>query len=274
VDPTLADYFAAWNETNADDRWQLLGRCLSDDVELIDPTGRWQGIAGLSERIANYHSSAPGTIVASASGVDEHNGIERYAWKIVDPSGNELMEGLDVAERDTSGRLRRIVMFHGPLPAGGAADVHAQTNSASNLITLGEVTIRYVHAEASSPYSLLEWSAPPGTPSPPVHIHHHTDEGFYVTAGSYAFERDGERLLAPAGSHVLVPQGRAHTFWNAGNEVAVCLIVLAPPGFEAYFRELSAGLAQARSDDEAIELRHRLSASYDIEVVGPPIQTP
>ena len=126
MDQTLADYFAAWNETNADDRRQLLGRCLSDDVELIDPTGRWQGIAELSERIANYHSSTPGTTVVSASGVDEHNGIERYAWRIVDPSGTELMEGLDVAERDSAGRLRRIVMFHGPLPAAGAADAQRQ----------------------------------------------------------------------------------------------------------------------------------------------------
>jgi hypothetical protein len=60
---------------------------LSGDAELIDPTGRWQGIAGLSDRIGNYHSSAPGTTVVPASGVDVHNGIERYAWKIVDPSG-------------------------------------------------------------------------------------------------------------------------------------------------------------------------------------------
>jgi hypothetical protein len=117
VDSTLADYFAAWNETDAEQRQLLLGQCLSDDAELIDPTGRWQGIAGLSERIGNYHSSAPGTSVVSASGIDEHNGIERYAWKIVDPSGNELMEGLDIAERDSAGRLQRIVMFHGALPA-------------------------------------------------------------------------------------------------------------------------------------------------------------
>jgi hypothetical protein len=122
MDRSLGDYFAAWNETDADERQQLLGRCLSDDVELIDPTGRWQGMAELSERIANYHSSAPGTMVVPASGVDEHNGIERYAWRIVDPSGNQLMEGLDIAERDTAGRLQRIVMFHGPLPAASTVD--------------------------------------------------------------------------------------------------------------------------------------------------------
>jgi hypothetical protein len=50
--------------------------------------------------------------------------------------------------------------------------------------------------------------------------------------------------------------------------------VLAPPGFEAYFRKLSEGLASVRSDDEALELRHRLSSSYDIEVVGPQLQVP
>jgi hypothetical protein len=116
VDRVLVDYFAAWNETNANERAELLERSLSEDAELIDPTGRWRGFAGLSERIANYHGAAPGTTVVAASGVDVHNGIERYAWKIVDPSGTELMEGLDVAERDPDGRLQRIVMFHGPLP--------------------------------------------------------------------------------------------------------------------------------------------------------------
>ena len=42
---------------------------------------------------------------------------------------------------------------------------------------------------------------------PAVHIHQCTDEGFYVMAGSYGFELDGERIVASAGSHVLVPDG-------------------------------------------------------------------
>jgi hypothetical protein len=117
VDQTITDYFAAWNETNADERRRLLQRSINDDAELVDPTGRWRGVAGFSERIGSYHASAPGTVVVSASGVDAHNDVERYAWKIVDPAGNEIMEGLDVAERDRDGRLLRILMFHGPLPA-------------------------------------------------------------------------------------------------------------------------------------------------------------
>jgi len=36
---------------------------------------------------------------------------------IVDAEGRNVMEGIDVAERVDDGRLKRILMFHGPLPA-------------------------------------------------------------------------------------------------------------------------------------------------------------
>ena len=118
MDRALSDYFAAWNEQDSRAREALLASSLSGEVELLDPTGSWRGIDGLSERIGRSQEAAPGTRVEPASGIDEHNGVERYAWKIVDANGNELMEGLDVAERDGDGRLTRILMFHGPLPPG------------------------------------------------------------------------------------------------------------------------------------------------------------
>ena len=117
MDTVLADYFAAWNETDAGERERLLRRSVSDGAELVDPLGRWQGVAGIADRIAAYHESAPATKVVPGSGVDAHNDVERYAWRIVDPQGNELMDGLDVTTRDSAGHLHRITMFHGPLPS-------------------------------------------------------------------------------------------------------------------------------------------------------------
>jgi len=58
---------------------------------------------------------APGTKVVPASGVDAHNDVVRYAWKIVDSQGSDVMEGLDVAQRVDDGRLQRILMFPGSL---------------------------------------------------------------------------------------------------------------------------------------------------------------
>ena len=117
TDRTLTNYFAAWNETDAGERQRLLRESLSEGAELVDPLGRWRGTDGVSERIARYHATAPDTKVVPSSGVDSHNDVERYAWRIVDAAGSELMEGLDVAERDATGRLQRITMFHGSLPA-------------------------------------------------------------------------------------------------------------------------------------------------------------
>lgn len=119
MDDAIATYFRAWNELDLDQRRRILERCVTDDAVLVDPTGRWQGVSGLAERIGRYQAAAPGTEVVTASGIDAHNDLVRYAWKIVDRQGHHVMEGIDVAERVDDGRLRRILMFHGPLPPAG-----------------------------------------------------------------------------------------------------------------------------------------------------------
>lgn len=117
MDDVIDRYFEAWNEADSERRRALLERSITPDAELVDPTGRWRGIEGLSERIGNYLSSAPGTRVVPSSGVDAHHGVVRYSWSVVDGDGRELIEGIDVAERADDGRLIRISMFHGPLPS-------------------------------------------------------------------------------------------------------------------------------------------------------------
>lgn len=99
MDDALAAYFAAWNEPDADERRRLLGRSVTDDAQLIGPTGCRQGVDGLVERIGRYHTAAPGARVVPASGVDAHSAVARYAWRIIDLQGRHVMDGLDVAER-------------------------------------------------------------------------------------------------------------------------------------------------------------------------------
>jgi mannose-6-phosphate isomerase-like protein (cupin superfamily) len=54
------------------------------------------------------------------------------------------------------------------------------------------------------------------------------DEAWYVLEGTLGFVRGDERLVAAAGSAVLVPRGLAHTFWNAGGDRARYVIVMTP----------------------------------------------
>ena len=142
---------------------------------------------------------------------------------------------------------------------------------ADDQVELIGITVSFTPTQPGAPYSLIEWDAEAGSPSPPVHVHRQTDEGFYVLEGKFGFLVDGLVTHAAPGTHVLAPKDHPHTFWNSGSARARCLIILSPPGFEAYFRELSPLLALADSDEAATEARRGLSARYDIEIVGPPV---
>jgi SnoaL-like domain len=115
LDEVLAAYDAAWNEADAAERERLIARALTEDAELVDPSGRFQGRPAINERIARFGDRFPGARVTITSGVDEHHGFARYAWTIGGPDGHEILEGIDVIERGEDDRLRRVVMFFGPL---------------------------------------------------------------------------------------------------------------------------------------------------------------
>ncbi|HVS48723.1 MAG TPA: cupin domain-containing protein [Candidatus Dormibacteraeota bacterium] len=129
--------------------------------------------------------------------------------------------------------------------------------------------VTFVPMGEGTSYSLTEWDLEPGAQGPPIHIHHKTDEGFYVMAGHIGFVLDGMTTYGKPGTHVLVPMGHEHSFWNAGVRPAKCLCIISPPGLEQYFRELAAQLGDIKSQDDSIPVRKKLSEKYDMEVVGP-----
>jgi hypothetical protein len=116
-DEIIAAYEAAWNEPDAAARARQLERSLTEDAELIDPTGHYRGRAGVAERIAGFSDRFPGARVTITSGVDAHHGFARFSWRITGSDGSPLADGIDVVEqRADDGRLRRVVMFFGALP--------------------------------------------------------------------------------------------------------------------------------------------------------------
>lgn len=128
--------------------------------------------------------------------------------------------------------------------------------------------VTFVPVSEGSGYELTEWVLEPGVEGPPVHIHHHHDEGFYVMAGHIGFLLDGITTYAKAGAHVLVPMGHQHSFWNAGDGPARCLLIVSPPGLEQYFRALAAELGDASSQKDSVAVRRKLQGRYDLEIVG------
>ena len=131
--------------------------------------------------------------------------------------------------------------------------------------------VSFVHREPDSVYSMVEWAAKPGAPGSSVHIHRMTDEAFYVLEGTFGFQVGEKTVEGSAGAFLFVPKGTVHAFWNQGSTPARMLVMMSPPEFWRYLKELAEGLATAGDDAEATRsLRERLSEKYDVEVVGSP----
>jgi mannose-6-phosphate isomerase-like protein (cupin superfamily) len=65
-------------------------------------------------------------------------------------------------------------------------------------------------------------------PIAPLHVHHREDEAWYVLEGRLGFRIGDEEVEAVTGAAVLVPAGRPHAYWNAGDRRARYLIVMGP----------------------------------------------
>ena len=74
--------------------------------------------------------------------------------------------------------------------------------------------------------SIMELTTAPNE-GPPSHIHSREDEGFVVLDGTYRFNVADREIDAQAGSFVLGPRGRPHTY-RAGATGGHLIIVLAP----------------------------------------------
>jgi mannose-6-phosphate isomerase-like protein (cupin superfamily) len=82
-----------------------------------------------------------------------------------------------------------------------------------------------------------------GEVTPPAHRHAFT-ETFYVLQGVLGGQIEGEPFEAPAGTAVDVAGGLAHAWWNAGSAPVRTLVICAPGGFERFFEELAATVAE------------------------------
>jgi uncharacterized RmlC-like cupin family protein len=79
---------------------------------------------------------------------------------------------------------------------------------------------------------------PPRALAAPLHRHNREDEYSYVLAGRVGALLGDEVVFASPGDVLFKPRGQWHTFWNAGDEPARILEVIAPGGFDQFFSEL------------------------------------
>ncbi len=102
-----------------------------------------------------------------------------------------------------------------------------------------------------------------------LHVHHSTDESFYVVEGTLTVYVDGAvRVLGP-GAYVFIPRGTPHAQGNPSSTPNKIITTFVPAGFEGAFRERAELVREvAAGTEEFLRRQAEIRARYDIEPLG------
>ena len=135
---------------------------------------------------------------------------------------------------------------------------------------LGSIGVRFMidGDETDRGFSLVEHPMSPRALAAPLHVHTREDEYTYVLEGKVGALLGDEVLVAEPGDLVFKPRDQWHTFWNAGDEPARILEIIAPAGFEKFFEELAdKGGVMNIDPDELVALGDRYGHYFKPESV-------
>ena len=101
-----------------------------------------------------------------------------------------------------------------------------------------EVVVKATSEQTGGAYSLLEFTV--DVDGPPLHVHHETEEVFYILEGEVEITVGPTTVRAVAGGFVLIARETPHTFKNGGSKPARILTIYSPAGFEQFFIQVAA----------------------------------
>lgn len=122
-----------------------------------------------------------------------------------------------------------------------------RTAEQTHAVQINALGIRFLVSgeQTGGQVALVEHPIEPRSLAAPMHTHEREDEFSYVIEGLVGVQIGDRVEIAMPGTVVFKPRGIPHAFWNAGNTVARVVELITPAGFENYFEEMAALLAEA-----------------------------
>jgi mannose-6-phosphate isomerase-like protein (cupin superfamily) len=135
---------------------------------------------------------------------------------------------------------------------------------------LGSIGVRFMidGDETEQRFSLVEHPMSARALAAPPHVHTREDEYSFVLEGRMGALLGDDVVEAGPGDLVFKPRNQWHTFWNAGDEPCRILEIIAPAGFERFFKELDAMGGAIEADPvELTELGERYGVYFKLDSV-------
>jgi mannose-6-phosphate isomerase-like protein (cupin superfamily) len=116
----------------------------------------------------------------------------------------------------------------------------------------------------------LDGTLPPGTSGPPLHVHFHEHEEGIVKAGTLGAQIGTDKFVVPAGGTVVLPAGRPHRWWNAGDDLLEFSGHVVPVDLDRYLQAVFAVLNASNGRPPIFYLAHVLWRHRDTQLLSIP----
>jgi mannose-6-phosphate isomerase-like protein (cupin superfamily) len=135
----------------------------------------------------------------------------------------------------------------------------------------GEVLVMRRMRDAQGQIVLtLDGTLPPGTSGPPLHVHFHENEEGIVKAGTLGAQIGTDKFVIPAGGTVVLPAGRPHRWWNAGDDLLEFSGHVVPVDLDRYLQAVFAVLNASNRRPPIFYLAHVLWRHRDTQLLSIP----
>jgi hypothetical protein len=114
----LADqYFAMWNEADADRRATLIKEIWAADATFVDPSFEATGHDDLNKLVGGAQQMFPGLTFVRTGDIDEHHTYLRWTWHLKAEGQEPLAGGTDIVLLTADGQITKVIGFHDFAPA-------------------------------------------------------------------------------------------------------------------------------------------------------------
>ncbi len=115
----IDQYLAAWNETDAVARRELINTAWAKDGVYTDPLASVSGVDAIDQVIAGAQEQFGGLQFVRGDVLDTHHNIARFTWELVtEPGAEPLVVGFDVAAVDSNNKITSVYGFIDKMPVG------------------------------------------------------------------------------------------------------------------------------------------------------------
>lgn len=134
-------------------------------------------------------------------------------------------------------------------------------------VTLNTLDIKISGKDTANDLAVFEQTGLTPKGGPPLHIHPHQDEWFYVVEGIYLFQVGDDKYEMKPGDTIFLPRKVPHAFVQLTEKGKVIVSYLPAGKMEAFFAVTDKWTAPP-SKEEIV----KVFADHDMQVVGPPLK--